>query len=115
MSEPFDPRRFDPRRPRIIVPGEPRWYWLAFSDPRREKGQRDLGVAIIKARSVEAALEELYRLKIDPTGQGFGVPDGVDVAAVEGRAGLYIPDAFANRLLAPEEARRFAAELDARN
>jgi hypothetical protein len=100
---------------RIIDPTEPRWYWLAFSDPRREPGHRDLGVAIIKARNVEAALHELYRLKIDPTGQGFGVPDGVDVAAVEGRLGLYIPEDKANRLLTPEEARKFAAELDGRN
>jgi len=49
-------------------PGDPLW-WLSFRDPDRPEGSRFLGVAIIQAATLAAAMTRSHRLGVNPGGE----------------------------------------------
>lgn len=67
---------------------------MSFVDPAKPAGERFLGVAIVEAPSIEAALIRSHVLAVNPGGE---------VAAVAMRAGAVGPE-WQDRLLTREEA-----------
>lgn len=75
------------------------WYWLSFIDPTREIGKRFLGVAVVQTHgrnhkeALQNAIQEAWKLKINPGGQVKGMPVPIE----------NIPEDCRNRLLDAEE------------
>lgn len=84
-----------------------RWWWLSFSGGPDENGLRHAdcfrGVAIVRARDFEDALEETWRRQINPGGE---------VQGMQLKRQYRPPKHLRNRLLGREEA-ELAAEIDA--
>ena len=53
-----DPENFDPNV-----------YWLSFVDTKKPEGDKFLGVAIVRGRSAEGAVEMAWHLGINPGGE----------------------------------------------
>jgi hypothetical protein len=73
------------------------WFWLSFCDSDKPKGQRFLGVAIVRGSNVVNAIQEAHRLDINPGGEVLAFP--VSKEDAEKR----IPSDCCNRLLRRDE------------
>jgi hypothetical protein len=72
-------------------------WWLSFCDGDRPEGDRFLGVAIVRAPDMNQAVQEAWRLDVNPGGE---------VAAVgfsEEQARLHFPPDWTNRLISKDE------------
>ena len=88
--------------PRYRHPGPGRWWWLSFCDESRPKGRQFLGVAVVEADHLPGAIEQAWRLKINPGGQvaSYMLIDRVPVAK------------WRNRLLSRPECEQAQAEAE---
>lgn len=71
------------------------WWWLSFCDPDGIPGQSFLGVAIVRASSIEDAAETAWSLGINPGGEVLGGAVNMPKSKM----------AFVNRLLTADEAK----------
>lgn len=78
-------------------------WWLSFCDGDRPKGEQFLGVAIVEAGDVVAAVKEAWRLGINPGGEVMILPTNP----------AKTPDAIRNRLLSKREVEAIIAADDA--
>lgn len=66
-------------------------YWISFIDEEKPKGQAFIGVAIVRAPSIDDAIKESHRLGVNPGGQAMVIR---------------VPELYAgytNRLMSKEE------------
>lgn len=70
------------------------WWWLSFADKRLPGGQQFLGAAMVEGATLEEAIRDAWRLKINPGGEVLGM-SLQDIEA---------PKAWRGRLLTREQA-----------
>lgn len=80
--------------------------WLSFADGLKPEGSQFLGVAIVKADTLAAAVRDTWERGINPGGEvmGFHVPE---------RAADTLGEADIGRLLTKDEANALTARIDA--
>ena len=80
-----------------------RYFWLSFADADKPPGSQFLGVAIVKASSIYAAIREAWRQRCNPGGEVRSL-DLSEGAKHDGIEGFHIPADYMNRLLTRDEA-----------
>lgn len=46
-----------------------KWWWMSFKDPGRPRGQRFLGVCVVRAEDLPGALRTSWLMKCNPGGE----------------------------------------------
>lgn len=76
--------------------GEPRLFWLSFWNPENPRGERILGMCIVRARGFVEAVRIAHALEINPGGQ----VEGNEISA---EVGPHIEASYLHRLLTSAE------------